>query len=104
MLERLRGAAEAAAYDGRLTDVAGLGQKRVAGIIDSLATRLGRVRKPLAPAQDEVPVVELLDIDLEYRKLAQAGKLPQIAPKRFNPRGEAWLPVLHSHAVLMIFC
>ncbi len=87
---------EAAAHDGRLRDVAGLGQKRVAGIIDSLATRLGRVRKPLAPAQDEVPVAELLDVDLEYRKLAQAGKLPRIAPKRFNPTAEAWLPVLHS--------
>ena len=23
------------------------------------------------------------------------GELPRIAPKRFNPKGEAWLPVMH---------
>jgi DNA polymerase (family X) len=47
---------EAAAHDGRLRDVAGLGQKRVAGIIDSLATRLGRVRNPLAPPRMRSPL------------------------------------------------
>ena len=25
-----------------------------------------------------------------------AGELPQIAPRRFNPDGKAWLPILHS--------
>lgn len=89
---------EAAAHDGRLAEVAGLGQKKIAGIIDSLATRLGRVRKLPAPSdRDQVPVVELLDVDLEYRELAQAEKLHLIAPKRFNPTGQAWLPVLHTH-------
>lgn len=89
---------EAAAQDGRLSDVAGLGRKRIAGIIDSLATRLDRVRKsPATPAgQDPVKVAELLDVDLEYRQLAQAGKLPSIAPRRFNPTGNAWLPILHT--------
>ncbi len=24
------------------------------------------------------------------------GKLPTIAPKRFNPQSEAWLPILHT--------
>ncbi len=24
------------------------------------------------------------------------GELPTIAPRRFNPHGEAWLPVLHA--------
>ena len=38
----------------------------------------------------------LLDVDRQYRKEADAGGLPMIAPRRFNPRGEAWLPVLHT--------
>ena len=36
---------EAAAHDGRLASIAGFGSKKVAGIIDSLASRLGRVRR-----------------------------------------------------------
>ncbi|OGA48314.1 MAG: hypothetical protein A3G24_22370 [Betaproteobacteria bacterium RIFCSPLOWO2_12_FULL_62_13] len=27
---------------------------------------------------------------------AEAGSLPTIAPKRFNPEGKAWLPALHT--------
>lgn len=38
----------------------------------------------------------LLDIDREYRESAAAGLLPKIAPRRFNPEHEAWLPVLHT--------
>ena len=38
----------------------------------------------------------LLDVDREYREKALGGKLPTIAPRRFNPTGEAWLPVLHA--------
>ena len=38
----------------------------------------------------------LLEIDAEYRKQAAAGKLSRIAPKRFNPEGKAWLPILHA--------
>ena len=45
---------------------------------------------------EEIPVAELLDIDQQYRRLARQGKLPRIAPRRFNPTGEAWLPVLHT--------
>ncbi|HET7221546.1 MAG TPA: helix-hairpin-helix domain-containing protein [Vicinamibacterales bacterium] len=86
---------EAAAHDGRLETVAGFGAKRLAGIRDSLAQRLGRVRIPVAR---ETPpgVAELLDVDREYRDKARAGQLQRIAPKRFNPSGEAWLPVLHT--------
>jgi len=87
---------EAAAHDGRLSDVAGLGSKRVAGVIDSLATRLGRLRPPGPRGPDEAPVEELLDVDHEYRQLAAAGKLHKIAPRRFNPDHEAWLPILHT--------
>jgi putative hydrolase len=44
----------------------------------------------------DAPGVELLlDIDREYREKARAGALPMIAPRRFNPEGKAWLPVLH---------
>jgi putative hydrolase len=88
---------ESAAQDGRLAGIAGFGHKRIAGIIDSLSTRLDRVRKALeSSVPDCVPVAELLDVDLEYRELAQAGKLQCIAPRRFNPTGEAWLPILHT--------
>lgn len=87
---------EAAAHDGRLATVAGLGEKRIAGIVDSLASRLGRVRQPSAVVADEIPVDELLDIDREYREAAEGGKLRRIAPRRFNPKGEAWLPILHT--------
>ncbi|HSF29317.1 MAG TPA: helix-hairpin-helix domain-containing protein [Candidatus Tectomicrobia bacterium] len=89
---------ETSAYNGRLTNLAGIGSKRLAGIIDSLAARLGRVRgRPQAPpAADEPPISELLDVDREYRDKAAAGELPRIAPRRFNPTGEAWLPVLHT--------
>ena len=38
----------------------------------------------------------LLDVDREYRAGAHTGALPTIAPRRFNPRNEAWLPVLHT--------
>ena len=45
----------------------------------------------------DAPAVEiLLDIDREYRDKARAGELPRIAPRRMNPEGKAWLPVLHK--------
>jgi DNA polymerase (family X) len=86
---------EAAAHDGRLETIAGFGAKRLAGIRDSLAHRLGRVRSPAVP-QAQPGVAELLDVDREYREKAAGGALPRIAPLRFNPTGEAWLPVLHT--------
>lgn len=42
------------------------------------------------------PVALLLDVDLRYRTEAAAGRLRTIAPHAFNPRGEAWLPILHE--------
>jgi hypothetical protein len=41
-------------------------------------------------------VAELLDVDAEYRARAAAGELKRIAPRRLNPEGKAWLPVLHA--------
>lgn len=86
---------EAAAHDGRLETIAGFGEKRLAGIRDSLAHRLGRVRLPSAVGPSP-PIAELLDIDREYREQATAGRLQVIAPRRFNPAGRAWLPILHT--------
>lgn len=88
---------EAAAHDGRLANLAGFGRKRIAGISDALATRLGRVRFSERPhSANEPSVAELLDVDREYRSRAASGDLPKIAPHRFNPGGEAWLPILHT--------
>jgi hypothetical protein len=87
---------EAAAHDGRLETIAGFGSKRLAGIRDSLAHRLDRVRVPAGGPSPPPPVAELLEIDEEYRQKASAGVLPTIAPRRFNPGGHAWLPVLHT--------
>lgn len=89
---------EMAAHNGRLENLAGIGDKRLAGIRDSLATRLGRVREPsVQPTLTLPPVAELLDVDAEYRAKAEEGALRKIAPHRFNPTGEAWLPILHTH-------
>jgi hypothetical protein len=41
-------------------------------------------------------VAEILDVDQEYRAKAAAGELKKIAPRRFNPQGREWLPVLHT--------
>jgi putative hydrolase len=52
-----------------------------------------------APAQPpgQGPSVELLlDVDRRYRAAAEQGRLPTIAPHRFNPEGKSWLPVLHT--------
>jgi hypothetical protein len=113
---------EVAAHDGRLETVPGLGPRRVRGVQDSLAAILvksarrrarrmrwleagrGEPARGAEPAHDEAahhgderpPVALLLDVDAEYRKRAEAGELRTIAPRRFNPRGESWLPVLHS--------
>lgn len=87
---------EVAAYDGRLERIEGLGPKRLAGIRESLAQRLGRVRRPQAPVVDP-PVAEILDVDREFRDKAAKGQLKTIAPRRFNPAHESWLPILHTN-------
>ena len=90
---------EAAAYDGRLAAVPGVGLKRVRAVRDVLAGRLGRkIPSPKGPppSPGDPSVAELLDIDREYRLKAEKGRLPFAAPKRFNPTGAAWLPILHA--------
>jgi hypothetical protein len=89
---------EAAAQGDRLQTAAGIGTKRLAGIRDSLAHRLGRIRgDPFVPSSAPLaPVAELLEVDAEYREAAAEGRLPRITPRRFNPKHKAWLPVLHT--------
>ena len=93
-------ALELSAHDGRLESVPGVGRRRAAAMRATLADVLGHRRLKMAiPAvgkSGEPPVVLLLDVDREYREKGEAGKLPTIAPKRFNPEGKSWLPVLHT--------
>ena len=93
-------ALELVAHDGRLESVPGVGPRRAAAIRANLQAMLSRSRphRPAASgrAADEPPVPMLLDVDREYRERSAAGTLPTIAPRRFNPSGEAWLPVLHT--------
>jgi hypothetical protein len=97
-------ALEVASHDGRLDSVPGVGPRRAAAIRAELADILGRsglVRRTIlsdaAHGGPEPAAAVFLDVDREYRDKAQAGALPTIAPRRFNPGGEAWLPVLHAH-------
>lgn len=94
-------ALELACRDGRLEAVPGVGARRAAAISAALTSMLDRQRvtrraRQRAPAVGGPAVDLLLEIDREYRDKAEAGKLSTIAPKRFNPQGEAWLPVLHA--------
>jgi hypothetical protein len=87
-----------AARDGRLARVPGMGQKRLRAVRESVDARMHHHerRQAVDTHDDDVPVEELLDIDAQYRRLVERGKLPLIAPRRFNPTGQAWLPVLHT--------
>jgi len=102
---------EVAAHDGRLERVKGVGARRAAMIrrtLDSLLSRSARrVERRLRWFQEEgrphvethPPVAMLLDVDEEYRRRASADDLPRIAPRRFNPGGKDWLPILHTERV-----
>lgn len=106
-------ALEVAAHDGRLGRLPQIGPRRAAAIRASLTQMLDRARAlrraRSAPVKDgaggsattagaeEVPPVGMLfEIDQAYRAGAEAGTLPTIAPRRFNPDGQSWLPVLHT--------
>ncbi|MGD2137810.1 MAG: helix-hairpin-helix domain-containing protein [Gammaproteobacteria bacterium] len=90
-------ALEAAAWDGRLASVPGLGSRRIAAIRSALAALLGRAApRAFAPGDEAPDVGTLLDVDREYRAKAERGSLPRIAPRRLNPEEKAWLPVLHT--------
>jgi predicted house-cleaning noncanonical NTP pyrophosphatase (MazG superfamily) len=101
---------ELAAHDGRLARVPGFGARRVRLVRDALASVLSRsarrrarrvavqeAHRAATREPHEPSVEEILDVDAEYRRRAERGELRRIAPRRFNPRHEAWLPVLHTH-------
>jgi hypothetical protein len=91
---------ELAAHDGRLENVPGVGPRRAAAIRASLhamlvrGRTLGGTHSRITGPLPSVPA--LLAIDRQYREQSAAGALPTIAPVRFNPAHEAWLPVLHA--------
>lgn len=88
---------ELAMHDGRLSTVTGLGPRRLRAIEESLQARLGRrSRQNRAGRISRPAVAELLDVDEEYRKKTAEGALTLIAPRRFNPGNEKWLPILHT--------
>jgi hypothetical protein len=88
---------ECTCHDGRLAAVPGFGERRVASIAACVAARLGRPgRRAIEAPHERPPVAALLDVDAEYRRRAAEGQLPRIAPRRFNPEGRAWLPILHT--------
>ena len=98
---------ELAAHDGRLEKLRGFGARRVRGVREALAGMLGRSTRRrarrirheeshAAAAPEPPAVATLLAVDAEYRQRAEAGTLRLIAPRRFNPEGRAWLPVLHT--------
>ncbi len=89
---------EAACRDGRLEHLPGIGSRRAAMLRAAVAERLSRTRRWTPGPDDNArpDIAVLLDVDREYRGKAERGSLQKIAPKRFNPSGEAWLPILHT--------
>ena len=93
-------ALEIACHDHRLAEVPGVGPRRAAAIRNSVTAMLNRSRR----RRDDVPhlpvrepsVGLLLRADADYRERAKAGELELIAPRRFNPSGERWLPIMHD--------
>lgn len=89
-------ALERAAHDGRLENVTGFGRRRASIVRSMLADMLRRGESRKEKNRMEPGVDILLDVDREYREKAEAGKLRRIAPRRFNPANEAWLPILYT--------
>jgi hypothetical protein len=87
---------EAVLQDPEMT-VPGLDGRRRQAILAGLAKRLGPIRGTRRSVKAAVlpPVSFLLEADAVYRLKARAGELRLIAPRRSDPEGMAWLPVLH---------
>jgi hypothetical protein len=88
---------EAAALDGWLSKLKGIGPRRVSSIKASLAKILERRRPPRRRGHDPAPSMEaLLEVDRDYRFKAERGSLATIKPKRFNSAGDARIPIQHT--------
>ncbi|MBE7385654.1 MAG: DNA-binding protein [Leptolyngbya sp. SIO1E4] len=99
---------ELAAHTGKLDTVKGFGKGRIQLVGDALEAMLNRSSSQRIrvkrwqsthalkrPGELQPPISLILDIDAQYRRLAKAGQLQTIAPRRFNPQGKRWLPVMH---------
>ena len=101
-------ALEMAAYDGRLEQVEGFGWRRIRAVRAQLnallsgqsrrrARRFRRMQPGRTSGTPNLPsAAMLLSVDREYRHRSAFNDLPRIAPRRFNPSAEAWLPVLNT--------
>lgn len=95
---------EQAAYDGRLANLQGFGKRRIDAIRLGLAGMLsGFARRRILHQATELQmpthkpdVSLLLEVDKAYRENVGKNKLKKIAPRRFNPNKEAWLPIFHT--------
>lgn len=91
---------EAAAWDGRLERVTGLGLGRLRGLRQALAYRLHRRASVAAPKgaprrRQDPGVADLLAVDAAYRERAAAGSLPCIHVNGVAGTPPIDLPVLH---------
>lgn len=106
---------EQAAHDGRLASLEGFGERRLEGIRAALAGMLSRSARRSQQARlsagrnaqietegnptsgdTRPPVSLILQVDAEYREGAAKDELQKIAPRRFNPENEAWLPIMRT--------
>ena len=95
---------ERAVHDGRLEEVPGIGPHKADGIGQALAGMLNRgarrrAQRRVQPSRntpEPPPVALLLELDARYRQQARAGSLARIAPHRFNPDNERWLPIMET--------
>jgi len=103
---------ELAAHDGILATVSGIGRRRTEAIRDSVsailnrssrrhARRMRQVEQTAVSSDDAALAAQpsaavILKVDEEYRRRAAAGELKTIAPRRFNPAGKSWLPIMHT--------
>lgn len=88
-------ALEAAAYDGRLATIKGIGPRRIESLRHSLADMLARRRPRQTLTDRQKPsVTDILAVDKIYRDTVDW--LPTIKPRRFNPTGDTRLPILHT--------
>ncbi len=51
-------------------------------------------QQTLEQIADSPSIELLLEVDAQYRYLAKAGQLKMVSPRRFNPEGKPWLPVM----------
>ena len=97
---------EQAAHDGRLDNIEGFGKGRIdliriylAGLLNPNARKwmlkaIPKLEKTPKPAIPSAAI--LLEMDGEYLEKAAKGVLEMITPRRFNPYGEALLPIYHA--------